>query len=234
MITDFTQLQDDLLQVLLSSDTLANVNIVSYYKLRLQEEINYSAVCLTPRNGRAGCGVVIEVPTFEVNSPNVTGPIGDIVHSLVVVEEPTMNHEPTNGTLLTAYQVAQILLDVLHQWSNGGSGQVYAAARAIADEPAFQPGLLALRVQVKQKEVRAQTPRCAQPIVSETTGFVTLACATPGATMYYTLDGTAPAPSNPGAQKYVAPFQTQSGQTIRYAAWAAGFNGSSWGYLQNP
>lgn len=221
------------MQALLSSDQLVNINIVSYYKLRLQSEIDYSSIWENPRNGRSGCGILVEIPRFEVHSPNVSGPIGDIVHTLVVIEEPNLNFSPATGTLLTAYQVAQQALDILHQLPIGGSGTLYASARAIEDAPEFQ-GLMALRVKLNQKEARTQTPRVALVQVVELAGLVTLSCATPNSAIYWTLDGTFPGPSNPGAAKYVAPFQTQSGQTIRYAAFSLGYVQSAVGYLLNP
>ncbi|SPE62804.1 hypothetical protein SBV1_900025 [Verrucomicrobia bacterium] len=231
-MNDFTQLQDDLCQALLSADALANINIVSYYKLRLQSEIDFSSIWLNPRNGRSGCGILVQMPSFEVHSPNVSGPIGDIVHSLTVIEDPMLNFCPATGTLLSAYQVAQIVLDILHLWSNGGSGQVYAATRAIEEAKNF-PGPFALTVKLNQKEARQQTPRCALPILSQAAGLVTLSCVTAGSAIYYTLDGTFPGPSNPGAQKYAAPFPTPTGKPIRYAAWAPGSNGSAVGFLMS-
>jgi hypothetical protein len=231
-MNSFVQLQYDLEQMLLSADALTNTNVVAYRKLRLQSEIDWSSIWTNPRNGRAGCGVLVEMPAFEVQSPNVQGPIGDLVLSCAVIEEPNLNYEPTGGTLLSAEQVCQIILDQAHQWAVVGSGVLYADVRAIADAPEFQ-GLLAYRVRLKLKQSRVQTQRVALPTVSESALTVTLACATPGAAIYYTQDGSFPGPSNPGATQYQAPFQ-QTGQTLRYCAFCLGFVQSAVGYLFNP
>jgi hypothetical protein len=231
-MNSFIQLQYDLEQMLLSADALASINIVAYRKLRMQSEIDWSSIWNNPRNGRSGCGILVETPAFEVQSPNVSGPIGDLVLSCAVIEEPNLNLEPAGGTLLSSEQVCQIILDQAHQWAVVGSGTLYADVQAIAGAPEFK-GLVAYRVRLRIKQARVQTQRCALPTVSETTLTVTLACATPGAAIYFTQDGSYPGPGNPGAAKYGAPFQ-QTGQTLRYCAYAANFVQSAVGYLFNP
>jgi hypothetical protein len=49
-------------------------------------------------------------------------------------------------------------------------------------------------------------------------GEATLTCATSGATIFYTLDGTYPGSGNSAAVEYSAPFAVSSGQRIRTSA----------------
>jgi len=71
-------------------------------------------------------------------------------------------------------------------------------------------------------------------------GQCSLGCATNGAKVFYTLDGSFPAntdvaalplpqgkvaaPVNQQSKFYTAPFSVKSGQTVRAAAYADGFN----------
>jgi Chitobiase/beta-hexosaminidase C-terminal domain len=231
-MNSFVKLQYFLEQMLLSAGALSSVNIVAYRKLRLQSELDYSTVWQTPRNGRSGCGVLVEMPQFRVESPNVTGPIGDLVLSCAVLEDPDMNLAPATGTLLSAEEVSQTILDLAHQWGIDGVGAIYADRQAIEDAKEFQ-GLLAYRVSLRTRMVRDQTPRCALPAITESNLTVTLACATEGATINYTQDGTFPGPSNPGAQQYSEPFQ-QTGHELYWCAFAPGCNPSAVGYAFNP
>lgn len=217
--------------MLLSADVLASVNVVAYRRLQLQGEIDYSTIWQTPRNGRSGCGILVEVPSFRVTRPNVPGPIGDLILSCAVVEDPDMNKAPATGTLLKAEVVSQIILDLAHQWGITGTGTMYAYAEAIKDAAEFK-GLRAYRVKLQMTQVRVQTSRCALPTLSETGLTVTLTCSTAGAAIYYTQDGSFPGPSNPGAVLYNGPFQ-QTGQMLYWCAFAPGYNPATVGLAVN-
>ncbi len=56
---------------------------------------------------------------------------------------------------------------------------------------------------------------------------ITLAHGTPGAAIFYTLDGTAPIPRNEAAQLALAPFSATAGQKLRARAWLAGYTASA-------
>ncbi len=67
-------------------------------------------------------------------------------------------------------------------------------------------------------------PRLSAPVVDAgSLASVSLTCATPGAALFYTADGTAPIPRNPSAALFQAPFAALSGQTLRARAWLAGY-----------
>lgn len=66
----------------------------------------------------------------------------------------------------------------------------------------------------------ATLPKVATPTASASAGNLTLACATAGAAIFYTTDGSAPAPRN--GTLYTAPFAS-SGQTVRTRAFLAGY-----------
>jgi hypothetical protein len=65
-------------------------------------------------------------------------------------------------------------------------------------------------------------PQVAAPVLTGT-ATVTATCATAGATMFYTLDGTTPSPRNPGATLYTVPVAVLSGQTIKVSAGLEGY-----------
>ncbi len=130
-MNDFVELQEDLTQGLLAEPGLRFINVVQYRKLRLQSEIDWSTVYTTPRNGRAGCGILVEMPAFEVLHPNVSGPVGNLVLSCVALEEPNLNFGPATGTQMSAEAVSRFILDSSHQWEIGGAGVMSAVREAI-------------------------------------------------------------------------------------------------------
>jgi hypothetical protein len=63
----------------------------------------------------------------------------------------------------------------------------------------------------------------ATPVISETSGVVTLTCATAGAAVFYTLDGKNPMPRGSTAVLYTAPFTPGSGLTLKARSFLAGY-----------
>jgi len=241
--TDLVQIQEDLARGLLSEPALGFINIVQYRKLRLESELDWTAVYATPRQGRAGCGVVVEMPSFEVLHPGVPGPVGNLVLSCVVVEEPNLNLEPAAGTGLSAEAVAQFILESSHQWEIGGVGVVCAVKEAIrglwrTEDPRGMVGqsslrevvwdaqryhgLVAYRVKLQMQAAGLPLPRVATPVVQTDGSAVSLSCATAEADIYYTRDGSFPGSGNGAAMKYEGPLAS-TGSGLRYAAYKEGW-----------
>ena len=240
--TNLESLQEEWAQGLLSEPALARINIVQYRKLRLRSETDWTTVYTTPRQGRVGCGVVVEMPTFEVLHPGVPGPVGNLVLSCVAVEEPNLNLEPTAGTGLSAETVAQFILESSHQWEIGGLGVMSALKEAIRGlwrtedqrgmvgqsslrdvvwEAQRYHGLVAYRVKLQMQAAGVPLPRVATPAAQSSEAGVALSCATEDADIYYTLDGSFPGPGNSQAVNYQGPVAA-GGATVRYAAYKEG------------
>lgn len=219
-MTDFVQLQEDLYHLLLSAPTLSRVNVNQYRKFRMQSELDFASLWQMPRNGTAGCGVLVAMPEVETAHANLPGPEFVTTVLFSVVEEPNLNFAP-GGTLLSAEEVAQRVAELLHGYAGGNwGGALFAKGPVIAADQEYPDGLLAYRVTLHLRLVRDQVARVATP--TATTGeanLTTLACSTEGAAIYYTLDGSFPGPGNPVAQLYGAPITPTAGQTLRWAAY---------------
>ncbi len=234
---DLVQLQNDVTLLLQSADGLANLNVVQYRKLRQQSELDLSAIYLSVRNGRSGCGILVEMPGFEAVDSNVPGPQGALTTSFVVLEEPNLNLAPATGTLIDAETAAQTILDQLHLQQIEGIGELYGGKNAMRPANEFPPGLIAYRVTLQLRESANQTTRVDLPAMSVAGLIITLAntAAFPNAAIYYTLDGTLPCPPsvNPGAQLYTQPFSLAGVPVLRWAAYQNGFNSSFIGQAVN-
>jgi hypothetical protein len=247
--TDFLKQQRDLAHLLLSDPWLNDVNIVMRHELltdsalaRLPDKtLAAEVLCyITPRNqgaGRKGCGVIVERPEFSVESPNVTGPQGDIVCEFLVLSDRGLNEAPNSGTLRSASSVAQRILDLLHLHADDGIGTYRADGRAIQAAADYEP-LDGYRVRLRCTTKRQQTARVARVTTSVNSGNCTLSCATTDARIYWTAGGQdadgnwlepgPPAPTNTGggATLYESPFAVASGQIVRCAAFKADLNQS--------
>ena len=74
-------------------------------------------------------------------------------------------------------------------------------------------------------------PQCAKPVITAGDVNVTITCATEGATIHYTTDGT---PATTSSATYTAPFAKGSASTFRAIATAAGYVNSHEAILLPP
>jgi hypothetical protein len=227
-VSKLVQLQDDLYAKLLSEPLLAQINIVQERKLTLENETDATLIWTTLRNGRKGCGILVEMPGIAVKSPNLPGPEHFYSIQIVVMEEPMTNFGPSTGTLQDAESVAERVLQCLCHVTIGDIGSIYAAATAIRPTQEF-PGVLAYRIALEMRSLIDPTGKTPLPAIAETAGEITL---TPGAAtdaIYYTTDDSFPGSGNAAAQAYSAPFTVPVGTVVRYAAYRAGLFGSDIG-----
>lgn len=229
-MTDFVQLQNDLCSAAQALSAFSNLPVLQWRKLRLQAELDMSAIWLSGRNGRSGAGIVVEMPEFDVQHPNLPGPEAFLVLNFLVLEEPNSNFAPSTGTLLSAEQICQLLLEQFHDFQVEGFGTVFASGKVITTVEDF-PGIVGYRVSFRARVPREQTARVQTPVLTEDAGSITMTCATAGAQIYYTVTpatgtppeaGSFPGPTNPDAKLYETPFTADVGDVIRAAAYLAG------------
>jgi hypothetical protein len=235
------QIQEDIFQLLLSLPQLQTVNIVLERRFIVNQEVQMDAVWQTPRNGATGNGILIEMPEVEVKSDNVSGPPQVVLMKFVLFQNGDAALLPGGvGGGFFAEQLEQTVLDALHLQSFGALGTLRATGKF--STPAREYDFVNARRLTLRLEPLAtkQTPRTAPITANLAAGNCSLACATAGAKIYYTLDGSFPANSdvavlllpqgnvpaavNAASNPYIAPFAVTSGQVIRAAAYLAGYN----------
>lgn len=222
---DLVQMQEDLAFKLLSEPSLARVNVLQLRKMVIASQVNFKLLTTTKRNGRLGCGAVVEMPTFSVPRPGAPGPEGLFEFTVLVAEQPTLNMQANSGTLLSAEEAALRIVRMTHKFFLRGYGE-FAASRQTWEPAEFEPGHVAYRVRLGFLHTVTPENRVAVPTVSDVEGLVTLACTTADARIYYTLDGSLPGSGNPVAAMYAEPFQVDSGTTLRVAAYHDDYEGS--------
>lgn len=235
---DLVQLQEDVYGLLMSAPALASVNIVQERRFLVQSQVELDAVWSTPRNGRSGNGVLIEMPALNVTGKNSIFPANLLAVPLVAFQNGDAALTPETGSGLYAEHLAMLLLDLLHHQELKGIGTLYAEEKAV--EPARDYEFVnAYRATLFLKTSQTnQTQRCLPVTITNNAGSITLACATAGAEIYYTTDGSTPVKSdaldpinggsiNPASTRYTGAFAANSGDRVRAAAFAFGYNSSS-------
>jgi hypothetical protein len=221
-------LQEDLFYTLTTWDALNTVNIVQYRKLRIISEVNLGLICMTSRNGSSGMGIVIEMPRVlaDPEAMSAPGPNTILAVSLLVVEIPTLNKSQSGSAFESSEQLADdFLKPFLHQWFVQGQGELYPDSEIVVPENAVPVGQIAHRVNFKIIHAPPNVQRVTAPTASIDGSFnVTLTNSSnnPNAAIFFTLDQSTPAQTNPAAQAYTGPFVTVPGQVLRWMAFQSG------------
>lgn len=181
---------------------------------------------LEGRNGRRGVSIIIGMPEIGKVEPNVRALRGEVTLSIRVVEHIMVNMGADGcrqGAEAFALEVAELLNhQVFAQWSPLRLTAVRPDPEAVMDK------MVAYDVVMATDLRGANRPKVALPGIDITEdGLMTLAVATAGAEIYWTLDGSYPGPANVQAARYAAPVQLPEGiHCLRVAAWLAGSAGS--------
>jgi hypothetical protein len=176
----------------------------------------------------AGTYGVVLVPQALVSAPTAPGPLFDPVEITVRIRE----NVPVSGGP-RALEVAETALALLHLYRPVTINEVFTAA-PVALKMVKEPNVVAYDIQVRtQAGASYAVPQLEAPEINSTgIGLprgVSLSSDQPGSAMFYTLDGSQPAPRSPTSLLYTEPFVVSAPSLLRTRAWLAGFVASAEG-----
>lgn len=174
----------------------------------------------------AGTWAEVLVPEAVVSASTAPGPIFDPVEIAIRVRE---NIPVASGP--HALEVAETALALLHLYRQTTINEVLSAAPKALGR-INEPNVVAYEARVRtQAGASYAVPQLDAPTISSAGSVspqtVTLASDQPGAAIYYTLDGSQPAPRSPTSVLYTAPFTVSAAAQLRTRVWLAGFMASS-------
>jgi hypothetical protein len=220
--------QEDCYQRVLASAWLADVAVILERKEHTAAEIKALLSARTARGGKIGACILVQRPLVTPEGDNTTGR-AQLVQAFTVIEHPQLNAGDI-GTGKSAEEIAVELFDLFQGAAASRPKQVFSAlpGGAIVPDDSF-PGFNAWEVRMRTNVGLRRTTRLGLPIITPDEGaapqLVTLD-GTPGATVRYTLDGTAPYSGNPDAIVYTVPFNVPTAATVRAAQEQANFQPS--------
>ncbi len=181
---------------------------------------------LEGRNGRKGMSIIIGMPEIGRVEPNVRALRGAVTVTIRVTEYLMVNMGADGcgqGAEAFALLVAELLNhQAFAHWSPLRLASVRPDPEAVMDKMVVYD----VRMETDLRgTVRSKVPPPAIEITEG--GLMTLAVATAGAEIYWTLDGSYPGPGGSTAARYSEPVQLPAGtHALRVAAWLPGSAGS--------
>lgn len=187
----------------------------------IQSKIDQLIGGLVKKNGKSGAAVFVLMPTADSVNPDTPGPRLKFKYTVRVQELPIINMGD-NGTQKSAEEIALRVLQLGHHFSPGTGNVIVAASDAMTPSADADPKITIDVNFEQQGGVRAEskviTPALTSaPAVDPDTGNdVTITCATAGASILYSVDGTYP------TLPYTVPVNVPGSATVRAVATKSG------------
>jgi hypothetical protein len=235
-----TDLQTELQGRCLSDEVLKTVPTLIEDKSDIAHDV---AQALGPLNagstGLVGACILVRQPQGSDDFPDVWSSPLDADYTFTVIENPTINRG-AGGTGQTALAIARRVHRIMKNFIPAGLAQNFTPLKPCIVPNDDFPGLPSYDVRFRTQEADTTVYlKVAMPVItlqSQGGGFanVTMACATPGASIYYTLLSNAGFPSsvNGSAGLYNGvPVVVQQPKIVRAAAFLNGYVASDVGVL---
>ena len=196
--------------------------------LLLQTKLDQALSGQALTGGKCGVTCTVQMPSAEVPEPNLPGPVFDAALVVRVIENPVINMGPT-GTGKSAEDAALAVIGALHQFALENLA-VTASKNALEPQAGeLLSGKVVYDCHFTRRFGLPQQAKVAPVSITESGALpavvVTLECATAGAAIYYTLDGSYPTPA--AGTLYGEPFTVTTACKLRATAFLEGLSGSN-------
>ncbi len=217
--------QDDMTARLVADSVTGLVTVFSQRKGITENDIQTNLGALNQKSGLTGMCLIVLMPVLIPSESNTPSAMYATRYSVQVIDWPVVRRIPTGGIQITAESMAERVRQILHFASFGrGQSMYFDGMTPVAMKDEKQISYL---VSFKKLGADTAVPKVAicslSPNYGQVPQTVTVACATPGSTIYYTTDGSYPSSVNPTALVYTAPLNITVQTALRVAAEAPGY-----------
>jgi len=224
--TSLTQLRDDLVARASADDWFSDINVLSEKKADIISAIEKSIGPLRAKGGKSGTCIVVMSPVATDEMADVPAAILHPQIAVRVLENPLINNSGV-GTKKAALSTAKRLVMLFKHFQASGGFTALVPEKPTIVPVADPVAPVAYEVRFRCRDDDGETTAKVKPVAISPAGgapplAVTLACATEGAAIYYTTDGSFPWSGNPQATLYSAPFSVTTPLTVRAGAFLSG------------
>ena len=229
------EIQDDIYERLIAVPFLADVKIHNERKGEILDNIIKSLGVFNDRGtGKIGACIIVLSPVASAEFPEAIDSPLNIDLTIRVLENPIFNDHATKGTLLGGLTLARHIYRLFHHFRPVGilNSLIPQTPTIVPVEDPVAPVAFEIRFSSSESNNLSAT-KVAMPIFDPSgnaglieTGSpvdITCTCATAGAVMYYTTDGTLPHVGNPNATQYTVPVSLSGNLLFRVGAFKASY-----------
>lgn len=221
--TILDRVQADVVALLGAAPALSTVNILAEDEGDIQAKVLRALQTLSDPKGKIGLACIVFPPEVVSAEKNLPGPVMALQIEVQIIEQVLLNRDLAKGSQISAAQGALRIIRALHRAHLGDV--ILYAEKDPAKKVAVKTGFVSYSVTLNIFEIGlepAVKPAGVTAVVAA--GKYTLTCATAGATIYYSTDGSFPCAGGAGSAAYAAPLTLAAGTQVRTAAAKAGMN----------
>lgn len=225
--TMIKRLQEDVAAYLASDELLHHVQVIREAPSEAQGGVIFEQMVQknlagnVPVNGKAGLCVVVFTPQGKPESVQNRGLACELELTIRVIENPAVNDDPIHGTGIHAEEMLEQVMMLLQNWQPLKGHPLTLVDFAQVPIKDFAP-LWAWECTFRARDARQARSKVATPQITLSESLVTITCATAGAQIFFTLDGSLPGLN---ANRYTAPLDVD-GVTVRAIARLCGMAAS--------
>ena len=191
-----------------------------------EEAVSMATQGQVPANGKVGLCIIVFTPEGKPVSVQNLGVEWGLELAVRVIENKALN-DGADGAGIAAEEVLENAMLLLQRWAPI-PGKVCTIGEFYKVPLKDEPELRAFEFTLNGRDAGKGLERVAVPTVTPSGPIITLACATSGAAIRFTLDGTLPTPTN--GTLYSVPFDSDNA-TVRAIATKAGMAASDAAYF---
>lgn len=225
--TMIKRLQEDVAAYLASDEQLHFVQVIreapadAQGGLIFEQFVNEALAGQVPVNGKAGLCVIVFTPEGKPESIQNRGLACELELTIRVIENPAVNDDPIHGTGIKAEEMLEVIMMLLQNWQPLKGHPLTLVEFYKVPIKDVTP-LWAWECVFRARDARQARAKVATPQITLSESLVTLTCATEGAQIFFTIDGTLPGLN---ASIYTAPLDVD-GVTVRAIARLCGMAAS--------
>jgi len=215
--------QMDYFSLIASDEYFGDIRVLRQNKGVTEDDINVALSTLLEQGGKIGACAVVLMPDLKPDdSEGETARYFERI-AIQVIAQPLFADDETSGVKKAAEELATRIMQICH-------GRTFGRKQTFMFDgmepiPA-DPGKVSYGIYFRRTGGDISIAKPARPVITAVSGTVTITCATGGAAIRYTTDGSAPYAANPDSLPYTVPFTVSETTTIRAAATKAGMQPS--------
>lgn len=211
--------QEDMYNRLRADKYFRNVTPVLLQRTGITE--NDVQIAMQTVQGGTVCGTVaiVMMPKLIPEARDAAGPRYWVRYAVQVIDYPLYRSQANLGAGVSAEEICDRVRQIMHRFSTGRGQTLFFDGM----EPVpVQDGQVSYVAYFRCLRADSPATQCATVGISPASGAgpttVTLTCATAGASIYYTTDGSYPSSINTAATLYSAPFSAAAAALVRACA----------------
>jgi hypothetical protein len=232
--TNFIDLQNLVATRIKADGYFAGIPVITDKEPDISSQIQTALSVTNPAGNLSGACVIVMQPfanDFQSDLPG--GPLSHLV-SILCLEHLILNRDGTRGTGKSVRAMAERLHKLFKHFTAHGMFSNFVCQEPFIVDASEEIARALQDDMLRGVEVRFGTrgfgpevyQKAALPVITEAGGTVSISCATEGAAILYTTDGSVPdfPERNAGVEVYSDPFVPLVTCTVRAGAWVLSGN----------